>query len=154
MSNYNYIKWRHNWYMRFVDIWHNLMKQLLYFLATRTYAVTNFFLRFEWRIINQKNPIISIISMFPFVVLPSYIYLFTVGVEVVYLHLITLRHTPQSVGLLWTRDRPPQRPLPDNTNTQKETNIHAPGRIRTHDPSKRSAADLHPRPRGHWDRHK
>jgi hypothetical protein len=23
-----------------------------------------------------------------------------------YFHLITLRHTPQSVGLLWTRDRP------------------------------------------------
>jgi hypothetical protein len=25
---------------------------------------------------------------------------------VFYFHLITLRHTPQSVGLLWTRDRP------------------------------------------------
>jgi hypothetical protein len=37
---------------------------------------------------------------------PSLFYLFTAGVEVVYLHLITLRHTPQSVGLLWTRDRP------------------------------------------------
>jgi hypothetical protein len=24
----------------------------------------------------------------------------------VYFHLMTLRHTPQSVGLLWTRDRP------------------------------------------------
>jgi hypothetical protein len=43
---------------------------------------------------------------FRFVVLPSSTYLFTVGVEVVYFHLITLRHTPQSVGLLWTRDRP------------------------------------------------
>jgi hypothetical protein len=37
---------------------------------------------------------------------PYLIYLLTVGVEVVYYHLITLRHTPQSVGLLWTRDRP------------------------------------------------
>jgi hypothetical protein len=37
---------------------------------------------------------------------PYLFYLFTVGVEVVYFHLITLRHTPQSVGLLWTRDRP------------------------------------------------
>jgi hypothetical protein len=37
---------------------------------------------------------------------PSLLYLLTVGVEVVYFHLITLRHTPQSVGLLWTRDRP------------------------------------------------
>jgi hypothetical protein len=41
-----------------------------------------------------------------FAVLPSSTYLFTLGVEVVYIHLITLRHTPQSVGLLWTRDRP------------------------------------------------
>jgi hypothetical protein len=30
----------------------------------------------------------------------------TVRVEVVYFHLITLRHTPQSIRLLWTRDRP------------------------------------------------
>jgi hypothetical protein len=41
------------------------------------------------------------------VVLTSSTYLlFTVGVEVVYFHLIALRHTPQSVRLLWTRDRP------------------------------------------------
>jgi hypothetical protein len=33
-------------------------------------------------------------------------YLLTAGVEAVYFHFITLRHTPQSVGLLWTRDRP------------------------------------------------
>jgi hypothetical protein len=37
---------------------------------------------------------------------PSLFYLLTVGFEVVYFYLITLRHTPQSVGLLWTRDRP------------------------------------------------
>jgi hypothetical protein len=37
---------------------------------------------------------------------PYFFYLLTVGVEVVYFHLLTLRHTPQSVGLLWTRDRP------------------------------------------------
>jgi hypothetical protein len=37
---------------------------------------------------------------------PYLFYLLTVGVEVVYFHLITLRHTPQSVGLLWTTDRP------------------------------------------------
>jgi hypothetical protein len=52
--------------------------------------------------LNKKN----ISLRFRFVVLPSSTYLFTVGVEVVYLHLITLRHTPQSIGLLWTRDRP------------------------------------------------
>jgi hypothetical protein len=61
------------------------------------------------------------------------------------------RHTPQSVGLLWTGDRPVAE-TSDNTNTVQETNIHAPGGIRTHDPSKRSAADLRLRPRGHWDR--
>ena len=31
--------------------------------------------------------------------------------------------------------------------------IHAPGGIRTHDLSRRGAADLRLRPRGHWDRH-
>jgi hypothetical protein len=37
---------------------------------------------------------------------PSLFCLLTLGVEVVYFHLITLRHTPQSVGLLSTGDRP------------------------------------------------
>jgi hypothetical protein len=37
---------------------------------------------------------------------PSLFYLLTAGVEVVYFHLVTLRHTPHSAGLLWTRDRP------------------------------------------------
>jgi hypothetical protein len=40
------------------------------------------------------------------VVLTSSTYLFTAGVAGFYFHLITLRHIPQSVGLLWTRDRP------------------------------------------------
>jgi len=37
-------------------------------------------------------------------------------------------------------------------NTHNATNIHAPGRIRTNDLSRRAAADLRLRPRGHWDR--
>jgi hypothetical protein len=37
---------------------------------------------------------------------PYLFYLPTAGVEVVYFHFITLRHTPQSAWLLWTRDRP------------------------------------------------
>jgi hypothetical protein len=37
---------------------------------------------------------------------PSLFYLLTVGVEVIYFHLITLRHTTQSVWVLWTRDHP------------------------------------------------
>ena len=46
---------------------------------------------------------------------------------------------------------PLQRPLPDKTQHSQQTNIHAPGGIRTHDRSKRAAADLRLRPRGHWD---
>jgi len=42
-----------------------------------------------------------------------------------------------------------QRPLPDNTQQSQQTDIHAHGRIRTHNTSKRAAADLRFRPRGH-----
>jgi len=45
-----------------------------------------------------------------------------------------------------------KRPLPDDTQHSQETNIHAPGGVRTHNPSKRMAEDLRLRPRGHWDR--
>jgi len=45
-----------------------------------------------------------------------------------------------------------QRPLPDNTHHSQQTDIHAPGGIRTHNLSKRAASDLRLRPRGHWDR--
>ena len=47
---------------------------------------------------------------------------------------------------------PSQRPLPDNTQHSQQTNIHAPGGIRNHDLSRRAAADLRLRPRGHWVR--
>ena len=47
---------------------------------------------------------------------------------------------------------PSQRPLPDNTQYSQQTNIHAPGGIRTHNLSRRAAEDLHLIPRGHWDR--
>ena len=45
-----------------------------------------------------------------------------------------------------------QRPVPDNTQHSQQTNIHATGGIRTHNLSRRAAADLRLRPRGHWDR--
>ena len=45
-----------------------------------------------------------------------------------------------------------QRPLPDNTRHSQQTNIHALGGIRTHDISRRAAADLRLRRRGQWDR--
>ena len=38
-------------------------------------------------------------------------------------------------------------------HTTPTTDIHAAGGIRTHNLSSRAAADLHLRPRGHWDRH-
>jgi hypothetical protein len=45
--------------------------------------------------------------------------------------------------------RSSQRPIPDNT---QQTNIHAPGGIRTHYRSRRAAVDQRLRPCGHWDR--
>ena len=42
---------------------------------------------------------------FSFFLTPISFYLLTVGVERYILHMITLNDT-QSVGLLWTRDRP------------------------------------------------
>jgi hypothetical protein len=47
---------------------------------------------------------------------------------------------------------PSQRPLPDNTQHSQQTNIHAPGGIRTHDLSRWAAEDLRLRPHGHCDR--
>jgi len=42
-------------------------------------------------------------------------------------------------------------PLPDNTQHSQQTYMHTPGGIRTHDLSRRAAADLLLRPRGHWE---
>jgi hypothetical protein len=61
--------------------------------------------------------------------------------------------TPQSVGLLWTSDQPvTETSLPDNTQHSQETDIHAPGVVRTRNPSKRVIAHRRPRTRGHWYR--
>ena len=46
---------------------------------------------------------------------------------------------------------PTQTPLPDKTQHSQDTDIHAPGGIRTRNPSKRAAADPRLRQRGHWD---
>jgi len=42
-----------------------------------------------------------------------------------------------------------QKLLPDNTQHSQQTDIHASGGIRTHNPNKRAAADPRLRPRGH-----
>ena len=47
---------------------------------------------------------------------------------------------------------PSQRPIPDNTQHSQQTDIHAPGGIRTHNLSRRAAAELRIRPRDHWDK--
>jgi hypothetical protein len=57
---------------------------------------------------------------------PYLFYLLTVGVEVVYFHLITLRHTPQSVGVHWMRDRPVAETSTWQHKHSQETNIHSP----------------------------
>ena len=59
--------------------------------------------------------------------------------------------TPHSVGLLWTSDQ-----LDIETSTSQHTpfttDIQAPSGIRTHNPSKRTAADPRLRTRGNWYR--
>ena len=45
-----------------------------------------------------------------------------------------------------------QRPLPDNTQHSQKTDFHDPSGSRTHNLSRRAAADLCLRPSGHWDR--
>ena len=45
-----------------------------------------------------------------------------------------------------------RRDLYVTTHNIHNRDIHAPGGIRTHDLSRRAAADLRFRPRGHWDR--
>ena len=47
---------------------------------------------------------------------------------------------------------PTQRILPDNTQQSKQTDVHAPGWIRTRNSCKRAAADPRLRPCGHWAR--
>ena len=69
--------------------------------------------------------------------------------EVTWSHTAT-RHSRQDSSE-WMIS-PSQRPLPDNTQHSQQTNIHAPGGIRTHDRSRRAAVDPRLRPRGYWDR--
>jgi hypothetical protein len=67
-------------------------------------------------------------------------------VEVSWSHTLD---TPQSYDSSGRGTSSSQRPLLDNTQHSQETDINAPGGIRTHDPSKRAAEDpLH----GPWDR--
>ena len=62
-----------------------------------------------------------------------------------------LNHTQHSSGRVISSS---QRPLPDNTQHPQQTNIrvHAIRGIRTHNLSRRAAADLRLGPRGYWHR--
>jgi len=67
--------------------------------------------------------------------------------------LITHNDSSQSVGLLWTSDQfVAETSTWQHTTLHNRPNIHVPGGIRTHDLSRRAAADLRLRPRGQWDR--
>jgi len=63
----------------------------------------------------------------------------------------TITDTPHSVGLPGRVIGRSQKPLPDNKQTLQETDIHDPGRIRTHNPSKRAVAIPCLRPPGPRD---
>jgi len=65
--------------------------------------------------------------------------------------MITLRHTTLSRTPL-DSDQPHAEISNRQQTALKRTNIHAPGGIRTHNPSRRAVADLRHRPRGCWDR--
>jgi hypothetical protein len=51
-------------------------------------------------------------------------------------------YTPPSVRFLWTSDQPDAETSTDKTQHSQETDVHAPGRIQTHNHSKQAATDL------------
>ena len=59
-------------------------------------------------------------------------------------------HTPHSVGLPWTIDQPVAE-TSTWQHTTLTTDIHAPGGIRTHNPSKQATSHSHLRPRDRWN---
>ena len=61
--------------------------------------------------------------------------------------------TPSLIDSSGRMISPTQRTLPDNTQHSQQRDIHAPCRIRTHNPNKRAAADPRLRQHGHWNLH-
>jgi hypothetical protein len=68
------------------------------------------------------------------------------GFMVTHIRHTTIGRTPLDEGPARRRD------LYLTTQYSQETDIHALGGIRAHDPSKRAAVDPRLRPHGHWDR--
>ena len=81
--------------------------------------------------------------------LSQLIYIWLLMEDVSISHIATHHSRYDSSGRVIS---PSQIPLPDNTQHSQQTDIHAPGGIRTHDLSRQAAADLRLRPRGYWDR--
>ena len=67
--------------------------------------------------------------------------------------MITHNDVPQSVGIVWTSDQPDAETFTWQTQQLQERDIHVPGGIRTHNPSKREAAIPPFRTRDQWDLH-
>ena len=66
---------------------------------------------------------------------------------------ITHNDASQAVGLLWMSGQlVAETSTWQHTQNSQHTNVHVPSGIRTHNLSRRAAADLRLRPRGHWDR--
>ena len=108
-------------------------------------------LRFLWLVGEKKrflllaDQFLGIIFFFP-VALQPYAGHGLLILEVSRSHTATYHSRYGSSGRVISSS---QRPLPDDTQHSQQTNIHAPGGIRTHDLSRRAAADLRLRPRGH-----
>jgi len=64
----------------------------------------------------------------------------------------THTHTPHTVGLLCTNDQPHAETSIRRHTTLTRGRHPCPGRIRTHNLSKRAAANTRLRPCGHWER--
>jgi hypothetical protein len=62
--------------------------------------------------------------------------------------------TPHSVGMFWTGVQPEAETSIRQHTTLTKRDINASSGIRTHDPSKRAAADPRLRSRGYWERRK
>ena len=94
----------------------------------------------------------------PSFLIPIFLFLVALWPDVGYsllIHGVSRSHTTTHHSRYDSSGRlisPTDEPLPENTQHSQQTDIHCPGRIRTpHNLSRRAAADLRLRPRGHWD---
>ena len=116
----------------------------------------------QWLSVNQNNGIVrytaaKIIESDNLMIIYSLICFpvarFRVMASLSYQKLLDhTQDTPQSVGLLWTGDQPDAETSTWQHTALTQTDIRAYSGIRTHNLSKRAAAEGRLRSRGHWDR--